>query len=276
MIFLRTFVEYTILMSDNRIIVTENSEDAISLVQLIRIIAKKKWLFILAYILCCGAGLFAVKFIKPKYESSMFISTVIKDGKQIDRVIDYIEKARKMGNRRVLAAQMGISLADASALESIEVKDPQGDNPNTFSGEVKFESARKEAIEPLAKGIIHVIENNEFLKSKADMMSQEVMTLLHATDEEIAVVKKQMDAAPTYNMELHNSYLALVQRRANIVDHLSEIKVVEVVDGPVIPTGPSGIAPGLMNAIVFIVALFGAAFIVVFIEAFQRGMKSAA
>jgi uncharacterized protein involved in exopolysaccharide biosynthesis len=67
-----------------------------------------------------------------------------------------------------------------------------------------------------------------------------------------------------------------VQRRANIVDHLSEIKVVEVVDGPVIPTGPSGIAPNLMNAIVFIVALFGAAFIVVFIEAFQRGMKSAA
>lgn len=256
-------------MSETKYILTESSEDAISLIQLISVIKKRKWIFLFSFVLISVTGIFALQWMTPQFESSIYISTLIKDGKEIDRIVDYLEKMRKMSNRRELASRMNVSLEDAATLESIEVKDPQSDNRNTFSGEIKFETRSKEAIPALGKGIIYAISNNAFLKSRADEMNAEMKSLLDATDKEIAAVQN-INSSSTYNLELHNAYLSLMQKRANITERMAEIKVVEVVDGPVLPNGPSGIGKGPMAVIVIVVALLLACICAVITEVFLR------
>ncbi len=226
--------------------------DEIDLVELlvkIVLLLKRNLLQIIIFFLV-GTGLgYVYASLAPKvYESKMLISSEILTESYSEKSFETLSNLIKEQNYTELASKIYITEAEAESLSKLEIESALKDKPQKEDEKKIFlitvELIDQSILTKLQAGIIKYFQENEFVKLRVDAKRKMYNEVIKKIDEEIASLeefKDEISDGSFFNRSKGDIYfdptnvnsriIGLIQERETLVERLTLVNSVEVVEG---------------------------------------------
>lgn len=130
--------------------------------------------------------------IKTTYQSKLVLSSELLVLANVQALLDPFKSLIEEGNLSVLAGRLGVDKETAAKIRKIEVKsifEKESDNKEKVSYfEVTATVTDNSILPQLQEGIVHFLQNNEFVQKRAAIKEEGLKTLIERIDKEIAQI----------------------------------------------------------------------------------------
>jgi hypothetical protein len=221
----------------------------IVLIRLIRFIRSKFKGIVIAAI--TGAlALGALTFLQPRqYTSKMILRSDILTEPYTERIAEKLRSIIKEGNAAELARLLNLSQQDAEQVGTIEIEsvakkeEVKDKDPSTFV--VTVEVTDNAVLPRLEQGIIHLLQENDFVKIRVAHRRKFLTTMIAKLDREISALdtlKRQLMSGTLNNgsksgavlvdpSQVYTTLVELTQRSISFKNELELVNSIELVDG---------------------------------------------
>ncbi|HYI78967.1 MAG TPA: Wzz/FepE/Etk N-terminal domain-containing protein [Chryseolinea sp.] len=226
------------------------SSGEIDLVELflkgINIIRANFWLIVLFFCLGTALGVGYYYSSNKVYESTMVISSGILTRSYSENLVERLTTHRREGNYAAVMSLLGVSETTAKSIADIDIKNiSAADNvkdPDKFI--ITAYVLDQEVLPELQKGLIHYIENNEYVKIRVEQNRNYLKQTLAKIEQEIKdmeefkqkIVSGAFFQAAKGNVmfdptSVNSKILELTKEKLNLQNSLALSNSVQVIEG---------------------------------------------
>jgi capsular polysaccharide biosynthesis protein len=238
-------------MEEIKYIIKESEQDTMSLKSLSRVIANRKWLFIMVVAVGAFVTFFFTVSSKPYYDTKMAIGSAYFTGNSIEPMITYLSDLRTNGNYKMLAEKMGITESEAQDIVRIQVRN-KTTQQDFFTADISLRVYNPADIPKISAGIMQFFENNPFVKNRVEVMKQELQDFttngerelmrldsLKQSLKEVIAKGKTGNANIIFPSNIHLEGVQINEKVYQARQDLKLVKGVELLSQPAVPAAPS-------------------------------------
>lgn len=173
-----------------------DKQDEVDLLKLflkaVMIFRRNFWLIVIFFLVGVALGWAYYYSSKKVYENTMVISSSILTQSYCQKLVDAANRYRRENNLKALANQLSLTEAQAKELFSIKVDDllEVTDLKDQTAFLITVRVGNQDILPGLQKGLIHHLENNEYVKIRVKQSERYLQETISKTEQEIKDIEE--------------------------------------------------------------------------------------
>ncbi len=267
-----------VFVEEIKYIIKESEQDVISITKFLLVLKKRLLLFAATSLIIFSVALLWIFSSKPYYNTKVSIGSAYFTGNAIEPMINALADLRKDGNYEALAKQLNISVAEASSILKIEIRN-KVTQKDFYSVDIALKLSNPEYIPAITKGFMNYFDNNAFIKNRVQIMQAELLDFttngerelvrLDSLKKSLQQVLNNKDKVASNIIFPSNIHLEAVNINEKVYQARQDLKLVkgvELLSRPSIPNKSSNPSKLLLITFALLGGLFISAFVTIFAD----------
>jgi LPS O-antigen subunit length determinant protein (WzzB/FepE family) len=259
-------------------IIKESEQDVISITKFLLVLKKRFLLFAATSLIIFSVALLWIFSSKPYYNTKVSIGSAYFTGNAIEPMINALADLRKDGNYEALAKQLNISVAEASSILKIEIRN-KVTQKDFYSADIALKLSNPNNVPAISDGFMQYFDNNAFIKNRVQIMQAELLDFttngerelvrLDSLKKSLQQVLNNKDKVASNIIFPSNIHLEAVNINEKVYQARQDLKLVkgvELLSKPSIPNKSSNPSKLLLITFALLGGLFISAFVTVFAD----------
>ena len=267
-----------VFVEEIKYIIKESEQDVISITKFLLVLKKRFLLFAATSLIIFSVALLWIFSSKPYYNTKVSIGSAYFTGNAIEPMINALADLRKDGNYEALAKQLNISVAEASSILKIEIRN-KVTQKDFYSADIALKLSNPKYIPAITKGFMSYFDNNAFIKNRVQIMQAELLDFttngerelvrLDSLKKSLQQVLNNKDKVASNIIFPSNIHLEAVNINEKVYQARQDLKLVkgvELLSRPSIPNKSSNPSKLLLITFALLGGLFISAFVTIFAD----------